>query len=339
MTMDFKPPVQHEIPKRRISLIEMAKEEVEQAQTHSSQPNNRENCVNYANQFIDKIKNFASKVYSKNQKDGSEKDARLTKYDMTDFLIHNEELYQEFKELLAHDHIVTHVAVNEELNKFLLEKVEKIMLEKIISTPTEKKVIVSSSNSSDATAECSASDEDERIYRLVRQRSATVSHDDGSVASSANDSATRHTSWEPLFEKMNRRISVNNPNDTTTTTEFLDCNNTVTGISSTRLTRSLTYCSTAGSSLPDQTPKRETLFRDDSFLCKLTVANTIPYSVNVENNNDNNMKMNQFWNTSKEFDFNNNCHNIEQQRYNGNNNVGDCESTAFRKMRRRIPGP
>lgn len=315
----------------------MAKEEVEQAQTHSSQPNNRENCVNYANQFIGKIKNFASKVYSKNQKDGSEKDARLTKYDMTDFLIHNEELYQEFKELLAHDHIVTHVAVNEELNKFLLEKVEKIMLEKIISTPTEKKVIVSSSNSSDATAECSASDEDERIYRLVRQRSATVSHDDGSVASSANDSATRHTSWEPLFEKMNRRISVNNPNDTTTTTEFLDCNNTVTGISSTRLTRSLTYCSTAGSSLPDQTPKRETLFRDDSFLCKLTVANTIPYSVNVENNNDN--KMNQFWNTSKEFDNNNNCHNVEQQRYNGNNNVGDCESTAFRKMRRRIPGP
>ena len=134
---------------------------------------------------------------------------------------------------------------NDELhgpNKLIREKKRENNndIESSTSTTTEKKV-VSSSNSSDATAECSVSDVDERIYSRSRQRRATFSYDDGSVASSTNDStyAARHASWERLFEKMKRRTSINNDNDTTTNTDFWDCNSTTTGIPHNRINRSL----------------------------------------------------------------------------------------------------
>merc|ERR1712151_489764 len=165
----------------------------------------------------------------------------------------------------------------------------------------------------DTTVECSISDEDERMYRSRRrQRRATMSCD-GSVASSTTEStsSTKRASWEQLFEKMKKRTSFHNSGDTTTT-DFWDGNNSATGTN--RMHRSL---SEDGPTVVNrQTSKRETSFRDDSFLCKLTVANTAPTSVNVQNDNNND-----------------NNKNIEQQ---CNNNVGDCESAAFSKMRRRL---
>ena len=259
------------------------------------------------------MKNFASKVCIKNQKE-VEGDPRLTKYEMTDFMLHDEVLYQEFKEMLARDHIVTHIAVNEELNKFLTQKVEGIMMQKKRENRLESDKKVISVQSADATVECSS--DDERTNSLRQRRYSC----DASMASCANDSVTsKHASWEGLFQKMKRRTSLNDSVDINN--NMFEGNHTVTGIS---MTRSLSEdCETAN--IPQT--RRNSMFRDDSFLCKLTVAN-IPLSIEAEQKDVD--KKNNSW-----YDFEEHDKKITNDRYVIND---DEPSAVFNKMRRRLSG-